>query len=145
MATRHTRNFDVNHSGTDLCYGLLSGYPCCTSNMHQGWPKFTQNLWYATPDNGLAALIYAPNLVRAFVAGGKEVVIKEETTYPFEETIRFSIFLDKKTKSIHFPFHLRIPQWCKNAAHENQWHTVISNIRVVRWQSSIENGKQEMW
>jgi hypothetical protein len=115
VATRHTRNFDVNHSGTDLCYGLLSGYPCCTSNMHQGWPKFTQNLWYATPDSGLAALIYAPNEIKAFVAGGTEIMIREETAYPFEESIRFTIAMDKKLKSISFPFHLRIPQWCRNA------------------------------
>ena len=29
------RNFDTNHHGTTTCFGLLSGYPCCTSNMHQ--------------------------------------------------------------------------------------------------------------
>lgn len=116
MATRHTRNFDVNHGGTDVCYGLLTGYPCCTSNMHQGWPKFTQNLWYATTDKGVAALVYAPSSVKAYVANGTEVSFNEETNYPFEETIRFTLNTDSKTKSVTFPFHLRIPEWCKKGS-----------------------------
>jgi hypothetical protein len=115
MATRHKRNFDTDHSGTDVCFGLLTGYACCTSNMHQGWPKFTQNLWYATADNGLAALVYAPSEVKAF-AGGSEVIIKEETSYPFNETISFTISFDKSPQGLGFPFHLRIPQWCTNGA-----------------------------
>ena len=113
MATRHMRNFGDNHGGTDLCYGLLSGYPCCTSNMHQGWPKFTQNLWYATADKGLAALVYSPNEVKALVADGTEVSFREETNYPFEESIRFTYSTNEKTKQVTFPFHLRIPAWCK--------------------------------
>jgi len=115
MLTRHTRNFDVNHSGTDVCYGLLTGYPCCTSNMHQGWPKFTQNLWYATPDRGLAALIYSPSEVKALVADGKEVTFKEETNYPFSETIKFTLN-SGKAKQLSFPLSLRIPAWCKKAS-----------------------------
>lgn len=115
MLTRQTRNFDVNHGGTDLCFGLLTGYPCCTSNMHQGWPKFTQNLWYATPDKGLAALVYSPSEVKAFVADGVEVAFKEETNYPFEESIKFTFSTNNKTKSVAFPLHLRIPTWCRNA------------------------------
>src|SRR5690606_38216876 len=79
MLTRHIRNFDINHNGTDVVFGLLSGYPCCTSNMHQGWPKFTQNLWYATADNGVAALIYSPSEVTAKVADNTEIQMKEET------------------------------------------------------------------
>ncbi|MBD0296365.1 MAG: glycoside hydrolase family 127 protein [Flavisolibacter sp.] len=115
MITRQTRNFDQNHGGTDVCYGLLTGYPCCTSNMHQGWPKFTQSLWYATPDKGLAALVYAPSEVKAFVADGTEVTFKEETLYPFDETIRFTCSTADKKNSLSFPFHLRIPGWCKQA------------------------------
>ncbi len=115
MLTRHVRNFDINHGGTDACYGLLTGYPCCTSNMHQGWPKFTQNLWYATPDKGLAALVYSPSQVKATVAGGTPVTVVEETSYPFGETIRFTVTTDKKGKAVSFPFHLRIPEWCKKA------------------------------
>lgn len=113
MLTRHTRNFDVNHEGTDLCFGLLTGYPCCTSNMHQGWPKFAQHLWFATPDKGLAALVYSPSIVTAYVAGGRQVTLKEETNYPFSETIKFTITTGAP---VAFPLKLRIPSWCDNAS-----------------------------
>lgn len=113
MATRHIRNFDVNHHGTDLCYGLLTGYPCCTANMHQGWPKFTQNLWYQTHDGGLAALIYSPSEVTAKVANGVKVTITEETNYPFEEQIKFVIKDIQGNKKVQFSLQLRVPEWCK--------------------------------
>ena len=121
MLTRHIRNFDVNHSGTDVCMGLLTGYPCCTSNMHQGWPKFVQNLWYVagTPgsrEQGIAALVYAPSTVRATVAGGTQVTIEEKTTYPFGEIIQFTLTMDRNSRPTAFPFHLRIPAWCKKAS-----------------------------
>ena len=141
MATRHTRNFDVNHSGTDLCFGLLTGYPCCTSNMHQGWPKFVQNLWYATPDKGLAALVYSPSEVKAYVANGTEVTVTEETNYPFDETIKFTVSIDKNAKSVSFPFHLRVPAWCKKASikiNGNVWQEANSNqiVKINRaWKS----------
>lgn len=112
--TREWRNFSTPHDDTDLLFGELTGYPCCTSNLHQGWPKFVQNLWYATADNGLAALVYAPSSVDAKVANGLLVNVKEETNYPFEETIKFTFsFADKKMKKAFFPFHFRIPEWCK--------------------------------
>lgn len=114
MATRQTRNFEVNHHGTDVTYGLMTGYPCCTSNMHQGWPKFTQNLWYNTADGGIAALLYSPNEFTTTVANGKTIRVKEETNYPFDENIRFTIAIEKN-QSVKFPFHLRIPKWCNKA------------------------------
>lgn len=110
MMTRHQRNFDVNHGGTDLCMGLLTGYPCCTSNMHQGWPKFVQNLWYATADKGIAALAYSASEATIKLPGGINVAVKEETSYPFEETIKFTI--NPSARAV-FPFHMRIPAWCK--------------------------------
>jgi len=115
MITRHTRNFDINNGGTDVCYGLLTGYPCCTSNMHQGWPKFTQNLWYATPDGGLAALVYSPSEVTAKVAHGTEVSFKEQTNYPFDEHIKFTLTSTGKAGPLSFPFSLRVPEWCTQA------------------------------
>jgi hypothetical protein len=115
MITRNVRNFDINHGETDLLYGLLTGYPCCTSNFHQAWPKFTQNTWYSTADNGLAALIYSPSEVNTEINDIK-IRITEDTNYPMDDKIIFTInILDKKVKEIKFPFHLRIPQWCKSA------------------------------
>ncbi|HMF73871.1 MAG TPA: beta-L-arabinofuranosidase domain-containing protein [Flavitalea sp.] len=134
MISRHIRNFDVNHSGTDLCYGLLSGYPCCTSNMHQGWPKFTQNLWYTTADKGVAALIYAPSDLKIVLANGTELVIKEETSYPFGDKIRFVIDLPKTSKTAAFPYHLRIPSWCREGnvqLNGKQWEKGKGNQIII--------------
>ena len=107
------RDFSTPHDDTDVVFGVLNGYPCCTSNMHQGWPKFTQNLWYATDDGGLAALVFAPSSVEAVVAGGVRVSIKEETFYPFAEEVRMTVsFPEKKVKGAWFPVKFRIPEWC---------------------------------
>ncbi|MBI5691494.1 MAG: glycoside hydrolase family 127 protein [Verrucomicrobia bacterium] len=102
-----------NEGGERLVYGLLTGYPCCTCNYHQGWPKFVQHLWFATADRGLAALAYGPSAVTTRVADDREVTITEETRYPFEETIRLRI---STRAPVSFPLHLRIPGWCREAA-----------------------------
>ena len=114
-AVRAHRNFYVNddHSGTDVVFGSLSGYPCCYSNMHQGWPKFTSHLWYATPDRGVAAMVYAPSKVTLAVGDGREVTITEDTSYPMDGTLVFTVNM-KGRKSEMFPFRLRIPQWCQS-------------------------------
>ncbi len=119
MITRHRHNFfeDNTHGGTDIAFGLLTGYPCCASNMHQGWPKFTQNLWYATPDNGLAALAYSPSEVTAKVSDGRVVRISEDTCYPMDDKISFTIQIqDGKSTEVTFPLHLRVPGWCREAS-----------------------------
>jgi hypothetical protein len=111
MLTRHRHNFyeEDYHGGTDICYGLLTGYPCCTCNLHQGWPKLTSHLWYASDDGGLAAVVYGPCNLKAKVKGGQEVFIQEETRYPFEDRIRLHI---STLDPVQFPLHLRIPGWC---------------------------------
>jgi len=86
MITRHRHNFyeEDYHGGTDLCFGLLTGYPCCTCNMHQGWPKFIQNLFYATRERGVAALMYAPCHAEVMVADSTRIKITEKTFFPFD-------------------------------------------------------------
>ena len=115
------------HDGTDFVYGTLSGYPCCTCNMHQSWPKFVQNLWYATADGGVAALLYGPSEVQMKVADGVDIKITETTQFPFREEVTFQLELSEDTR---FPFHLRIPGWTE--------HPEIS-VNGETWEGSIEN------
>ncbi len=112
MVSRHHRNFVTNYDGTDQCFGLLTGFPCCTTNMHQGWPKFVQQLWHATSDNGVAALQYAASTVTLKVADGKEISFEEKTDYPFDDRIQFTY---NSRHQLTFPLHLRIPAWCSKA------------------------------
>ena len=113
--TRQTRPFSTPHDGTDTMFGTLNGYPCCLSNMHQGWPKFVQNLWYSTEDGGLAAMVYAPSKVTEKVKGDIEVTIGELNNYPFRESVVFEITypsVKKKHFSARFPLYFRVPEWC---------------------------------
>jgi uncharacterized protein len=130
-----------SHKGTDFVFGTLTGYPCCTANMHQSWPKFVQNLWYATPDGGVAALLYAPSEVTLKVAGGAKLTILEETGYPFREQVKFTLTLNQ---SATFPFHLRIPEWSQDAKitiNGQEWDGEVVN-QVAKVNRNWENGDQ---
>ena len=78
-------------------------------------PYFIENLILATPDNGIAAVIYGACEAKATVADGTEIVITEDTQYPFDGAISFKIGTSKVVK---FPFYLRIPTWTKGATLE---------------------------
>ncbi len=85
---------------------------CCQHNHSHGWPYFAKNLWMATPDNGVCAAIYSASEVSVQVGDGARVRIKEETHYPFEEKIQFTLATEK---ALSFPLYLRIPGWCDDA------------------------------
>ena len=110
--TRKPRHFSTPHENTDILFGTLTGYPCCTCNLHQAWPKLTQNLWLRSVEGGLAAMVYAPSKVSTTLPSGAKVEIMEQTNYPFEEQIAFTVSLpEHKHRSAEFPFDLRIPEW----------------------------------
>jgi len=114
-AKRRPGEHPTDHGGMDLVFGVLSGYPCCTTNTHQAWPKLTQHLWMASQDGGLAAIAYAPCTVSAKVGEGKTVTIRQAGDCPFGETVTFAISADAPAE---FALHLRIPGWCKQATIE---------------------------
>jgi DUF1680 family protein len=102
----------TNNGPDSNTFGLEPNFGCCTSNMHQGWPKFASHLWMATRDEGLAAVSYAPSRVDARVRGGVAVTILEETEYPFRDGIHLTVH---PASPATFPLKLRIPGWARNA------------------------------
>jgi hypothetical protein len=84
-------------------------YRCCPHNYGMGWPYFTEELWLATPDKGLAAAMYAPSSVTAKVADGTAVTVTETTDYPFADTVTLKV---TAPRPLDFPLYLRIPGWC---------------------------------
>jgi len=109
IAPRHW----TNNSPDSNIFGLEPQYGCCTSNFHQGWPKLAANLWMATPDEGLAAVAFAPCQVGAKVRGGVEVTIDVETGYPFDETVTFRV---RTPVPVTFPLRYRVPGWAEGAS-----------------------------
>ena len=91
-------------------YGLEPNYGCCTSNMHQGWPKFAAHLWMRAGE-GIAATAYAPSSAR-FETQGANVRVTLDTDYPFRESLKLAVTVDK---AVRFPLVLRVPAWAEGA------------------------------
>ncbi|MGA2147087.1 MAG: beta-L-arabinofuranosidase domain-containing protein [Bryobacteraceae bacterium] len=100
----------IENSGEMFSYNPYS-YRCCQHNAAFGWPYFSEYLWMATRDNGLAAVMYAPSQVKAKVADGTEVKLTETTNYPFDESVAITV---ETPKAVRFPLMLRVPGWCAN-------------------------------
>jgi hypothetical protein len=92
-------------------YGLEPNFGCCTSNMHQGWPKFVSHLWMRTPDEGIVAAAYAPSRA-TFKAKNVTVTVSLDTDYPFRERLTLTVETDR---AVPFPLVLRVPEWADGA------------------------------
>jgi hypothetical protein len=83
---------------------------CCVGNLNRVIPNYVMHLWMGTIDNGLAATLYGPSVVKTVVGKGIPVTITSNTDYPFKETIRMTV---EPAKTCTFPLYLRIPEWCR--------------------------------
>lgn len=88
-----------------------SRYRCCQHNFGHGWPYLASSLWFATGDNGLAAVFYNDSEVSAKIgARAVDVKLREETHYPFDENVRLKF---SSLEEVRFPLYLRVPGWCQ--------------------------------
>jgi hypothetical protein len=101
---------------------------CCQHNHAMGWPYYNEHLWMATPDNGIAAMLYSESEVTAKAGKGTQVTLKQITHYPFDDKIKIEVTAATTT---HFPLYLRIPAWCSNAS---------ISINAVAQNASLEPG-----
>lgn len=105
-----SRLYHKNTSDANV-FGFTPQYSCCLSNMHSTFPRYVENMWMASNDNGLVAATYGPCQVKAKV-GDNDVTITEETNYPFSDVIQFKISVAKPST---FPLSFRIPSWAEKA------------------------------
>jgi hypothetical protein len=112
VSDSQNHNPGIDNSGPFLAMNPFSSR-CCQHNHSFGWPYFIENLAYATCDNGVAVAIFGACEATVTVAGGEEITLVEDTQYPFEEQVRFSMQMGKKTA---FPLYLRIPSWTAGAS-----------------------------
>ncbi|MFH1730930.1 MAG: beta-L-arabinofuranosidase domain-containing protein [Planctomycetota bacterium] len=108
LCTVDERQWTTNGPQSNI-FGLEPNYGCCTANLHQGWPKLVKHMWMATPDGGLAAMVYGPCEVTT-KAGGEPVKLTVHTAYPFGECIGIDV-----SGTGTFPLMLRVPAWAKGA------------------------------
>lgn len=87
---------------------------CCQHNHGFAWPYYAEHLLLATPDNGIAAVLYNSCEAKVLVSKGKMIKIVEDTDYPFDSKIKFSIAVESDT--VKFPFYMRIPSWTDEAS-----------------------------
>lgn len=107
ISDRISKSPGLQNSGPMTCMDP-NDHRCCQHNVSHAWPYFAEHLWAGTSDNGLLAAFYSESEVRAKVGDGTSVTIREDTNYPFGETIRFTIDPDSK---VEFPLLLRVPSW----------------------------------
>lgn len=104
---------------------------CCQHNHSQGWPYYAEHLWMATPDNGVAALLYSDAKISAKVGNGQVATFEVSTHYPFDEHIHITV-----NATGTFPVYLRIPGWCDNATVEidgtTQWGKKDTYFKIER-------------
>ena len=84
-------------------YGLEPHFGCCTSNMHQGWPKFLESIAYYNT-KGLQINSYVPSMME-----NKNYKIEIDSFYPFKKEANIKV-LSKKKATIK----LLIPSWANS-------------------------------
>jgi hypothetical protein len=103
---------DSNHFGYypgNMAYRPGHPVACCTGNINRFMPYYAMQTWLRAEGNGLAAALYGPSTVSTRVgAQDTPVTVSQETRYPFDETIRFTVATGE---DVEFELQLRIPAW----------------------------------
>src|SRR5579872_3395873 len=112
LATQNSCHAVLAHGKGWMSYRPGHTVACCSGNVHRIFPNYAIRMWMKDKKRGLAAVLYGPSTVTAQVSqSGHRVEIKQETNYPFEEEIHFTIRCEQP---LTFPLSFRIPGWCSS-------------------------------
>ena len=112
------------------------GTACCPSNLARLIPQ-VPGLMYATRGNEIYCSFYGGCSTTISLDKG-EVSINQQTGYPFEENIRYTI--NPENQKQEFTLHLRIPTWCGDQFVPGKLYN-FTNSPDTPWQIKV-NGKK---
>ena len=142
LSDSRNHNPGIDNAGPFLAMNPFSSR-CCQHNHGFGWPYYSEHLAMATPDNGIAFGLYSECEVRAKVGDkAQEVVFAEQTRYPFEESVNFTL---TSGGGETFPVYFRIPQWCSGAKLTRNGKVIAKNCEsgsFVRVEAQWEDGDE---
>ena len=106
-------------NGEDWCYYSYENgkrvhttyWRCCKSSGAMALEELPA-LVYSLRTHGIDVNLYAPGTARFALAQAGDVVIEQETRYPFDGGVRLRLGLERPAR---FALRLRIPSWAKNA------------------------------
>lgn len=99
---------------------------CCNPNASNVGPLFVRNMWMRRGESQLVAMLYGPSELETKV-GNVRVRIRQDTHYPFENTIRFLLICDEPAR---FTIVLRVPDWAEGAH-------VTSASSAIEWKGKF--------
>ena len=102
----HGQHGFCNDHGDSNALGI-SGFECCLSNLHMGYPKFVQNMWLMQDDT-LVLTSYGANVLETEI-NGKKTVFEEITDYPYRDNVK----LIYKGEKAFLKLKMRIPDWSR--------------------------------
>jgi uncharacterized protein len=112
LATQNSCHAVLAHGKGWMSYRPGHTVACCSGNVHRIFPNYVIRMWMSAAQGGLAASLYGPSRVKAEVGPARcPIEIEQETNYPFEEEIHFTIH---SARPVTFPLSLRIPAWCSS-------------------------------
>ncbi len=106
--------------GEDWCYYCFPNgrrvhttyWRCCKSSGAMAIEELPAIAYATTRDGGVAVNLLGPGEARLTLPGVGTVCVRQETRYPFDGRIDFTVEIDR---SDAFPLHVRIPDWAEGA------------------------------
>ena len=96
---------------------------CCVPNAGRIYPYFVQAMYHRTPRGLNANLFGASEAIQE--VNGTSIRIRQDTQYPFEDTVRFEV---DSASATEFELRLRVPGWASSMAVSG-----VSAKRDGRW------------
>ena len=107
--TREKRGFYAADEDATLFGASHDAHTLCT--LQRAWPTFAASQWMLSHDGGLAAVGFAPCVVR-YRLNDTAVRVHTHSAYPFDGAVRITLSLSQPCA---FPLHIRIPAWAQGA------------------------------